>query len=145
MKIGISSCLLGNKVRYDGTHKRNDELINLLDKHELIPVCPEIEAGFTIPREPIEIKNDKVITRNGKDVTDALISGSDKCLNKIIDCDFVILKSKSPSCGYKKIYDGNFSNNLIDGNGIFTDMCIRNNIKVFSENDIKLIREYISQ
>ena len=145
MKIGISSCLLGNKVRYDGTHKRNDELINLLDKHELIPVCPEIEAGFTIPREPIEIKNDKVITRNGKDVTDALISGSDKCLNKIIDCDFVILKSKSPSCGYKKIYDGNFNNNLIDGNGIFTDMCIRNNIKVFSENDIKLIREYIFQ
>ena len=145
MKIGISACLLGHRCRYDGTDKRNDELIKLLDGHELIPVCPESSAGFTVPHEPIELKDNKAYLKDETDVTEQLYKGCLKCLKMIEDCDFVILKSKSPSCGYKKIYDGSFNGILIDGNGMFTDLCLQNDMKVFSENDLYQIRGYISR
>ena len=57
--------------------------------------------------------------------------------------DFAVLKSKSPSCGYQEIYDGSFSGKLKDGNGIFTEILLKNNIRVFTENDIDEINEYI--
>ena len=145
MKIGISSCLLGYNVRYDGSNKRNDELIELLKDFELIPVCPEISAGFSVPRLPIEIRNGRVISKAGIDLHDDLMKGSGKCFEQIKDCEFVILKSKSPSCGYKKIYDGSFSGRLIDGDGLFASLCLEHRLKVFTELDIEKIREYILQ
>ena len=127
MKIGVSACLLGDKVRYDGKDKRNDKLIKLLENHEIIKICPELLSGFPIPHEPIELLNNKAYTKDNKDVTKQLLKGSNKTYTKIKDCDLIILKTKSPSCGYKKIYDGTFSNKLIEGNGIFTQICIDNN------------------
>ena len=141
MKIGISACLLGDNVRYDGTNKRNEKLIELLKNHEIIKICPEIASGFSVPRQPIEIRNSRVYTQDGKDLTEQLKKGSLECLRLVEDCDFVILKTKSPSCGYKKIYDGTFTNTLVDGNGIFTELCLKNNILVYSENDIEKIKE----
>ena len=143
MKIGISACLTGYRYRYDGTDKRNDELIRLLSDHELIPVCPEHLAGLFIPHLPIELKDGKAFMSDGSDVTDRLKEGSDKGLELIRDCDFLILKSKSPSCGYKKIYDGSFRGKLIDSNGMFAQMCLENNMKIFTEEDLDKIREYI--
>ena len=145
MKIGISSCLLGNNVRYDGSNKKDDRLIELLENHELIPICPEMMAGFDIPHDPLEIRDNHVYTIKGIDVSDKLINGSKNCFELIKDCDFLVLKSKSPSCGYKKIYDGSFEGLLIDGNGIFTSICLNNNLKIFTENDYQEIKEYISQ
>ena len=134
-KIGVSACLLGHNVRYDGTNKMNNELIKLIEGNEIIPVCPEVLAGLSTPRTPFELVNNRAITIDNKDITDKLLSGSNIALEKVLDCDFVILKSKSPSCGYKKIYDGSFSSKLIEGNGIFTNLLISNKIKVFSEED----------
>jgi len=145
MKIAISACLAGDSVRYDASNKRNDDLLSLLKDHEIIKICPEISADLTIPRDPIEILNNHVITSNNIDITDKLYKGCLKCFEMIKDCDFVILKDKSPSCGYGKIYDGTFSNKLIDGNGIFTDLCLRKNIKVFNEKQLAEIKEHIFQ
>ena len=134
-KIGVSACLLGHNVRYDGTNKINNELITLIEGNEIIPICPEVLAGLSTPRTPFELVNNRAITIDNKDITNQLLSGSNIALEKVLDCDFVILKTKSPSCGYKKIYDGSFSSKLIEGNGVFTNLLISNKIKVFSEED----------
>lgn len=134
-KIGVSACLLGHNVRYDGSNKANDKLIQLISNNEIIPICPEILSGLLVPRKPFELINNKAITTDGKDITNQLLIGSNIALEKVLDCDFVILKTKSPSCGYKKIYDGSFSSKLIEGNGIFTNLLIEHKIKVFSEED----------
>lgn len=141
MKIGISACLLGDNVRYDGSNKYNKQIAKLLENHEIIKICPELASGFPIPRQAMEISNSKVYTKDGKDLTEELLKGSIKCFEQIKDCDFLILKTKSVSCGYQKVYDGTFTNTLIDGNGIFTDLCLKNNILVFSENEIEKIKE----
>ena len=142
MKIGISACLVGYEYRYDGSHRKNDELIKLLEKHELIPICPEISSGFLIPHDPIELKDGKAFMSNGADVSDKLMKGCLISYERIRDCDLLILKSKSPSCGYKKIYDGSFSGKLIDGNGMFTSICLENGLKVFTDDDIGSIKGY---
>ena len=144
MKIGISACLLGHNVRYDGSNKRNEELLKLLEKHEIIAVCPEISSGFPVPHEPLEIKRNKVIDPSGNDLSKKLHEGSLICLNKINECDLLILKSKSPSCGHGLIYDGSFSGRLIEGEGIFTSMCFQNNLKIYSENDLEILKTILA-
>ena len=135
-KIAVSSCLLGENVRYDGNNMRNDKLIKLLHNCEVVSICPEILGGLSTPRLSSEIIDGKVYNSKHIDITNNFIVGANATLNKIKDCEFVILKTKSPSCGYKKIYDGSFTGKLIDGNGIFAQLCISNNIKVFTEEDL---------
>ena len=144
MKIGISACLLGHNVRYDGSNKRNEELLKLLERHEIIAVCPEISSGFPVPHEPLEIKGDKVIDPSGNDLSNKLHEGSLICLNKIKECDLLILKSKSPSCGHGLIYDGSFSGRLVEGEGVFTSMCLQNNLKIYSENDLEILKTILA-
>ncbi len=139
MKIAVSACLLGDNVRYDGTNKRNDELIRLLEGQEIIRICPEAMV-FAIPHLPIERCNGKVIDQEGSDHTEELKSACEQCLDWIADCDFVILKSKSPSCGYGEIYDGTFSGTLIKGNGLFAALCLQHNFPIYTENDLEEIR-----
>ncbi|MBQ6334320.1 MAG: DUF523 domain-containing protein [Erysipelotrichaceae bacterium] len=141
MKIGLSACLYGYRVRYDGTHKRNEELLKLLEGHELVIICPEFRALFPIPHEPLEIKADKVYDKQGNDVTAKLKEGSKLCLDKVKDCDFIILKKHSPSCGKDLIYDGSFSGKLKEGNGIFAAMCLQKGLKVFNEDQLEAIRK----
>ncbi|MBQ2658340.1 MAG: DUF523 domain-containing protein [Erysipelotrichaceae bacterium] len=140
MKIGISACLAGDKVRYDGTDKENKELLRILKGHELIKICPEMAAGFPVPRESLEIRNDKIYSASNKDITGKLNKGALKCLEMIQNCDFVVLKEKSPSCGVCQIYDGSFTGKLINGHGLFTQLCMENHIPVYSENDIEEIK-----
>ena len=135
MKIAVSACLLGHNVRYDGSNKQNNELLKLLKNSEVIPICPEVLGGLNIPHLPCEINGNQVINSNKDDVTKYFKSGSLLAYEKIQGCDFVVLKTKSPTCGYRKIYDGSFSSKLIEGNGIFTDLLISNKIKAFSEED----------
>lgn len=143
MKIAISACLLGDNVRYDGKHQLNKELKELLKKHSIIKICPEISSGFDIPRKAMEIKDNRVINIDNEDLTDMLMKGCKICFDKISYCDLVILKSKSPSCGYKQIYDGTFTNTLINKNGLFSQMCIDNNLKVYTEKDIDILKEIL--
>src|SRR5881396_1285291 len=76
--VGISQCLLGDNVRYDGGHKRDSVLIEALGRYvEWVPVCPEVEIGLGTPREPMRLVGDlhapRLITTNtGVDHTDAM-------------------------------------------------------------------------
>lgn len=142
MKIGVSACLLGYNVRYNGSNKKNERLIELLKGEEIVPLCPECEAGLPIPHPPIEIRDGKIIDENGNNYTYELNAANSKLYDKAKDCDFLVLKSKSPTCGLGKIYDGTFSGVLVDGNGSFTDFCLKNGLKIYSENDIEIIAEY---
>ena len=115
--MGISSCLLGQKVRYDGGHKLDRYLANTLGKFvEFVPVCPEVECGFPIPRESFRLVGNPefprlVTTRTGQDFTDRMARWASRRvveLEKEGLCGY-IFKSKSPSSGMErvKLYDAN--------------------------------------
>lgn len=133
----VSSCLIGINCRYDGANCYNEKIKKMYDEGKLLPVCPEELGGLSTPRVPSEIIDSKVISKDGKDVTTEFLSGANKVLeivkkNKIKKA---ILKSKSPSCGYKLIYDGSFSGNLVNGNGLTAQILIDNGIELYSERD----------
>ena len=95
-------------------------------------------GGLSTPRTPSELVNNKVLTKDGIDVTNNYIKGAEEVLYlaKLFNIKKALLKSKSPSCGKGKIYDGTFNNNLIDGNGITTKLLIDNGINVINELEL---------
>ena len=138
MTVLVSACLLGTKCRYDGNSKPNREVMALMKKHTLIPVCGEVFGGLATPREPAEIVGDKVLTRSGKDVTAQYKLGASEVLHlaKLYGCTAAVLKERSPSCGSGKIYDGSFSSVLTDGWGITAALLKENGIKIYGESEI---------
>ncbi|WP_294707977.1 DUF523 domain-containing protein [uncultured Fusobacterium sp.] len=139
MNILISGCLLGLKCRYDGKEKKLPEIEKLIKLYNLIPVCPEQLGGLPTPRIPAERVKDRVITQVGADVTEEYQLGAKEALKiaKLYNCKKAILKEKSPSCGCGKIYDGTFSRNLTDGNGVTANLLIDNGIEIFGESEIE--------
>lgn len=137
----ISSCLVGNNTKYNGKNNYLPLIEKLKDKYNLIVICPEVMGGLSIPRDPSEIKGDKVISNKGNDVTKEYNLGAKKALElaKKYNCKKALLMEKSPSCGVKKIYDGTFSKNLIDGMGITTKLLYENKIDVYSKDEIDLL------
>ena len=140
--ILISACLAGVNCKYDGTNNYNEKIMELVKRGEAILVCPEQLGGLTTPRTPSEIVNNgspkKVIMKNGIDVTTNFERGALEVLSlaKKLNIKKAILKSKSPSCGVGIIYDGTFTKNKIEGNGITADLLIKKGIEVISENDL---------
>jgi len=129
---------LGIKCRYDGKSKPHEKVLDLSKKEVLIPICPEQLGGLSTPREPSEQRGDKVFTKNGKEVTKNFVEGAKEVLKlaKVFNVKEAILKQRSPSCGSGQIYDGTFSKNLIEGDGVTTALLKRNGIKVISEEDL---------
>lgn len=136
--IIVSACLAGINCRYDGKSKPCQKVIELVKQGKAILVCPEELAGLSTPRNPIEQLNGKIITKQGEDLTEQLKKGAQEGLKvaKLHNCTKAILKSKPPTCGCGKVYDGTFSGNLIDGDGVFTRLLKDNNIDVITEEDI---------
>jgi len=105
--VGVSACLLGEPVRYDGGHKRHEGLLRDLGGHvEWLPLCPEAEAGLGVPRETIRLErsedNLRVIgTETGRDWTPALESWTERRLDELEQerLSGFVLKARSPSCG----------------------------------------------
>lgn len=119
IRLGISSCLLGNKVRYDGGHKLDHFLTDTLGHYvEYVPVCPEVEVGLPIPRESLRLVGDPltprlVANRSGEDLTARMQSWAARRLDELEKeglCGF-IFKSGSPSSGMERV-------RLYDSNGI---------------------------
>jgi len=137
MKI-VSACLAGIKCRWDGESKPCQKVVDLVKEGKAIPVCPEQLGGLTTPRIPAEQRGKKVFTKDGKDVTSQFDRGAEETLKiaRLSGCKEAILKSKSPSCGSGKVYDGTFSGNLIDGDGVTANLLKKNNIKVITEDEI---------
>lgn len=137
MKILVSACLLGKKCRYDGKENRSDAIIALAREHLLIPVCPELLGGLPVPRDAAEISGGRVVTKTGRDVTAQFEKGAAATL-KIAqkeDCLCAILKSRSPSCGAGKIYDGTFTGTLANGDGVTVKILRENGVVVLSDED----------
>lgn len=137
-KMLVSACLLGVSCRYDGKSKGDERVKALMDKYDLIPICPEIMGGMPTPRVPSEIKNGRVYGEDGNDVTEYFKKGAEEVLSlaKLYGCKRALLKENSPSCGFGKVYDGSFSKKLVEGNGIASDLLYENGIEIFGEESI---------
>ena len=119
-KLLVSACLLGEPCRYDGRSKADARVLALAEKYELIPVCPEQLGGLPTPRVPSERSGERVITADGRDVTENYRHGAEAALALCVKngCGAAVLKEKSPSCGCGRIYDGTFSRHLTAGDGV---------------------------
>ncbi|HJT19434.1 MAG TPA: DUF523 domain-containing protein [Nitrospira sp.] len=116
IRLGISRCLLGDHVRYDGGHKRNRFVTEVLGKYvEWVPVCPEVEAGLGTPREPMQLVGRKngprlVTVSTRQDRTTLLKGFSTQKMRELraLGLSGFVFKSRSPSCGIEKVpvYDG---------------------------------------
>lgn len=144
MKILVSACLLGENCKYSGGNNRCDEIIELGKKHRLIPICPECFGGLPIPRVPSEIKEGRVYSKNGEDLTDVFVDGAEKALYVAEEsgCQLAILKERSPSCGFGEIYDGSFSGKTIRGNGITAQLLYEHGIAIIGETKLYKIKDY---
>jgi uncharacterized protein YbbK (DUF523 family) len=137
MKL-VSACLLGIRCRYDGSGRPDKKAIELFRKGGLVPVCPEQLGGLPTPREPAEIRGDKVFTESGRDVTENFIRGAEETLRlaKLLGIKEAVLKSKSSACGCGKIHDGTFSGALKDGDGVTAALLKRSGIRVVTEEEL---------
>jgi uncharacterized protein YbgA (DUF1722 family)/uncharacterized protein YbbK (DUF523 family) len=111
LRLGISQCLLGHEVRFDGGHKRDQFLTDVLGRYvEWVPVCPEVEAGLGTPREAMRLVGDarrpRLITiKSGRDQTEALETMTVERLDTLCDLDLsgYVFKKDSPSCGIERV------------------------------------------
>ena len=144
-KVLISACLLGDNTKYDGKNNYTKEVEKLFPLCDLIIVCPEVMGGLKTPRLPSEIKGNQVINSKGKDVTNFFNNGANfvSYIAKENNVKYAVFKEKSPSCGSKKIYDGNFNNKTINGEGITTRMLKKQGVIVFNENEIDTLVEIL--
>lgn len=138
MKIAVSACLLGHNCKYSGGNNRSQKVLDYIEGHEVIPVCPEVTGGMPTPRVPVELKDSKAINRDGEDVTEFFQRGVEKTMEKLDgqNIDLAILQPRSPSCGCKQIYDGTFTKTLIDGKGMFAQALADAGIPMIDGDDI---------
>ena len=133
-KILVSSCLQGLNCKYDGGNNYSNEIDYFFKNNDVIPICPEIMGGLPTPRVASERLGDKVITKDGRDVTEQYKKGAEETLflAKKYDVKKALLKLRSPSCGSEKIYDGTFTHTVIDGNGVTAELLKNNGIKIIA-------------
>lgn len=147
-KLLVSACLLGMACRYDARKKEGkfgkegvtlEEILpRLCERYELVPYCPEIYGGLPTPRVPAERIRDRVITREGTDVTEQYRRGADgaRMLCRTLGIRRALLKAKSPACGVGKIYDGTHSGTLTDGDGVCAEALLSDGILVVNEENV---------
>lgn len=140
-KVVVSACLVGQNCRYDGGSNLVPAVKALADRGLCVPVCPEELGGLPTPRTPCELRQvdgkPLVLARDGKDCTAHFAKGAEKAfaLAKENGCTKAILKSRSPSCGKGRIYDGTFSRTLVDGHGLFARLLVENGMAVLTEEE----------
>ncbi|WP_018132689.1 DUF523 domain-containing protein [Effusibacillus pohliae] len=147
--ILISACLIGCHCRYDGDSNLVEELKQMVERGEAIPVCPEQMGGLPTPRPPAQIVGGvgkdvlegqaRVMTDGGVDVTDAFLKGAEETLRiaRLIGATRAVLKERSPSCGSSVIYDGSFTGGKKPGRGVTAALLEANGIRVSSEETYK--------
>lgn len=143
----MSACLCGVNCKYSGKNNLNEDCLRLFEKGKAILICPEQLGGLMTPRNPAEIQGNakeligenkgKVITNDGKDVTDYFIRGAEEVvkIGKIANVTAAILKEGSPSCGCNFVYDGTFTGKKIEGEGLTCHLLRKNGIGVISDEE----------
>jgi uncharacterized protein YbgA (DUF1722 family)/uncharacterized protein YbbK (DUF523 family) len=134
IRVGVSACLLGRHVRWDGGHKKDAFLVDTLGAHvEWVPVCPEVEVGLPVPRDTLRLvrrghETRLEMPRAGSDHTDAMRAYARRTVEALAEKDLCgfILKKDSPTCGLLrvKVYGGKGSPSR-DGRGLFAEELVR--------------------
>jgi len=150
IKILISACLMGHKVRYSGSEKAHFEetLRGWQEEQRLVTHCPELAAGLSIPRLPAEIRGGtghdvmsnraSIIESDGRDVTAHYQLAAWLALKAAQEsgCQVAILTDGSPTCGSREIYDGHFSGQRRAGMGVAAALLQKHGVQVFSDTQL---------
>lgn len=149
-KILVSACLMGFKVRYNGSEKNalQQTLARWQQEQRLVTHCPELAAGLPVPRLPAEIvggngadvmrEEARIVESDGSDVTAHYQLAAWLALRAARDqgCSAALLTDGSPTCGSRVIYDGSFSGQQRAGMGVAAALLSQHGIKVFSDRQI---------
>lgn len=140
-KLLVSACLLGTPCRYDGKTKQNAAVCALGEQYELLPVCPEEMGGLPTPRTPSERVGERVLMRDGRDVTAEYRRGAEEALAiyRREGCCAAVLKARSPACGCGAVYDGTFSGALVQRDGVAAELLRANGARVLTEEELALL------
>ncbi|MGW2151174.1 DUF523 domain-containing protein [Nonomuraea bangladeshensis] len=157
-KILVSACLMGRKVRYDGSAKTSSAAV-LADwraEGRLVSFCPEVAGGLPVPRPAAEIEGGaggaavlagtaRVLTSGGEDVTAEFVAGARAALEaaRSAGARMAVLKEGSPSCGTLAIHDGSFAGRKNPGQGVTTALLERHGIRVFGEDRLDEAAGYL--
>ena len=119
----VSACLAGENCKYNGGSNRNEKILQLMEKNEVITVCPEQMGGLPTPRRVVDAE---------------FRAGAAKCLEIAMreQPELIVLQSRSPSCGVKQRYDGTFSGTLVDGAGVTAQLLMENGFRVIDVEDL---------
>ena len=134
----VSACLLGENCKYNGGNNYSERIERILKGEEILPVCPEALAGLGVPRAPMELVDGVPFNDRGECLKDKLDAAIDEINRLAVEkgVSLAILKSRSPTCGVKEIYDGSFSHTLIPGMGLLARALTDIGIKVVDSEDI---------
>ncbi|HVZ22684.1 MAG TPA: DUF523 domain-containing protein [Vicinamibacterales bacterium] len=147
IRVLVSACLLGEKVRHDGRDAASSHPVvrRWLDEGRVVRFCPEVAGGLGVPRPPAEIVDGRVRTQDGRDVTAGFDTGARLALGaaQTQNARVAVLKEGSPSCGTHRISDGSFTGRKIEGRGVTAALLERHGIRVFSEDEIEEAAEYL--
>jgi len=157
LKILISSCLLGERVRYHGgaAALNHPILERWRAEGRLVPICPEVAGGLPTPRPPAEVKggdgNDAIARlafvrrQDGTDVTGEFLAGAEAAvaLAREQGITIAILKDFSPSCGTSGIYDGTFQGRKVPGQGVTAAALRQAGVQVFGDHEIERVAELL--
>ena len=138
MKIMVSACLLGENCKYNGGNNRSEAVLRYVEGHEVIAVCPEVLGGLPVPRVPCEIVNGVVTDRSGisRDAEFRKGAAIALAIAEEAQIDEAVLQSRSPSCGAKNVYDGTFTGQLVEGQGIFARLLLERGYKVTDAEEL---------
>lgn len=138
MKVLVSACLLGENCKYNGGNNACPAVLEFVKDKKVIPVCPELEAGYGCPRTPIEIRDGVLFDREGNNVDAPMRQAIARLLQALegqaVSC--AILKSRSPTCGVRQVYDGTFTGTLTEGMGLFAQALQQAGIPVIDSEEI---------
>lgn len=141
----VSACLLGTECRYDGMSMKAEQIEELAKRCNLVPVCPEIYGGLPTPRIPAERTGEKVLNKDGEDVTAQYEKGARAAAEfaRVSSCRYALLKERSPSCGKGEIYDGTFRGVLKQGDGVTAERLSEQGLVIYGESQIEELIEVL--
>jgi len=156
-RILVSGCLNGRPIRFDSTNVSVES--EIWDRWEaerrLVAFCPELAAGFPVPRPPAEIVGStasevlqgrgRVEEDNGTDVTDMFVEGARLAAQRAVaeGCVMAVLTDGSPSCGTTYTYDGSFTGGTVEGMGVTARLLRDHGLRVFAEDQVDEADRYL--
>ena len=136
MRVLVSACLLGENCKYNGGNNLDNRVLAFLADKEAVAVCPEKILGM--PRIPMEIVDGVLINKAGETVDAVIREQIRLILQRLAEepVDLAILKSRSPTCGVKQVYDGTFTGALVSGSGVLVQALRSIGVPVMDAEDL---------